>query len=197
MPHGKGPAFQIFEQLDSDEKCPTRLRCYKEHYSLIPLFRETDRWPKNEYNLYLNLPPTMSVINGKGKFEQMKGSTSRRQLYRIFWFKDGWDARLRTPGTVQFTAEPPSGATPPDYWHIPVQCNVILYIFIQRTQGRKSLRPEVALARQIYAKLLLLQDKPPRTSVRVMSVHTAEHSTPVSLEEASLAGDTVLGQNVC
>ncbi|KAJ7342596.1 hypothetical protein DFH08DRAFT_938439 [Mycena albidolilacea] len=180
---------KIFEQLDSDEKCPTRLRCYKEHYSLIPLFRETDRSLKNEYNLYLNLPPTMSVINGKGKFEQMKGSTNQRQLYRIFCFKDGWDVRLRTPGTVQFTAEPPSGATPPDYWHIPVQCNVILYIFIQRTQGRKSLRPEVALARQIYAKLLL-QNKPPRTSVRVMGVDTAEDSTPVSLEEASLAGDT-------
>ncbi|KAJ7711131.1 hypothetical protein B0H14DRAFT_3524655 [Mycena olivaceomarginata] len=137
----------------------------------------------------------MSVINGKGKFEQMKGSTSQHQLYRIFWFKDGWDARLRTPGTVQFTAEPPSGATPPDYWHIPVQCNVILYIFIQRTQGRKSLRPEVALARQIYAKLLLLRCGPPRAGVRVVGVPTAGDSTSVSLEEASLAGDTVLGQN--
>ncbi|KAJ7697041.1 hypothetical protein B0H17DRAFT_1130679 [Mycena rosella] len=142
--------WEVFTELE--HRCPPTLRRFTELYSLIPLFPESDQRSK-PYELHCNMPPTC-IVNGKGKFETISSpeSTVQRQLYRIFSYKNAW--RLTTPGILRFTPEPLHHEATTDYWHIPVKCHIILYLFIQRTVKRKSSSPEVALAGQIYATLL-------------------------------------------
>ncbi|KAF8146292.1 hypothetical protein K438DRAFT_2028354 [Mycena galopus ATCC 62051] len=110
-----------------------------------------------------------------------------QNTYRIFSYEEA--CMHSNPEIVRFASAPPQ-VGPIDYWHIPIYCHIILYIFLQRTINHsKSKYPEVALGHQIYAQLLKLRGTPAPNAFPMIA---AEVETEfVSLERSSLAGNSL------
>ncbi|KAJ7501756.1 hypothetical protein B0H11DRAFT_2274984, partial [Mycena galericulata] len=91
----------------------------------------------------------------------------QNQIYRIFSYRN--TRFRREAGIVKFTAIPPHTWPTTDYWYIRVGCHIILYLFPQQAVNRASTAPEIALAHQIYAKLLKIRGTPlqPAPSITV------------------------------
>ncbi|KAJ7470144.1 hypothetical protein B0H11DRAFT_2434274 [Mycena galericulata] len=143
--------FEEFEMTRSPELLP-----YKDHYSLIPIFRSEN--PDETYELYYNVPKLSILKAGGTAFETISSSeqAGQNQIYRIFSYKNTRKNKpfRRKAGIVRFTAIPPHMGPTTDYWYIRVDCHIILYLFLQQARGRASTIPEVALAHRIEAKLL-------------------------------------------
>ncbi|KAF8175441.1 hypothetical protein K438DRAFT_1771065 [Mycena galopus ATCC 62051] len=175
--------WKIFNELRFNR--PTKLLSFKDHYALIPLFHAKD---KGSYELYCNAPLTSSVITQSGTFETISHPAKTGQnTYRIFSYEEA--CMHSNPEIVRFASAPPQ-VGPIDYWHIPIYCHIILYIFLQRTINHsKSKYPEIALGHQIYAQLLKLRGTPTPNAFPMIA---AEVETEfVSLERSSLAGNSL------
>ncbi|KAJ7085040.1 hypothetical protein C8R44DRAFT_893975 [Mycena epipterygia] len=165
--------FSEFELIHSLE-----LLRYKNNYSLIPVFSSD----AETYEVKCNLP-TISVVTDSGTFKTVSTADQTGQS-RTFSYKNPY--QRSEPGIVRF-APTDSHDAPTNYWYLPVPCHVILYFFLQRARSYTSERPEVVLARRIYAQLLNLRaGSPSQTLSLIMPVGARAES--VSLEELSLAG---------
>lgn len=134
------------------------------YYSLIPFFRP--KFPNERYDIYCNLPPVSTVV--EGEFRPDIAPLETEDTFRIFKYRRPHKrTRDSRPAPLTFYANQDRKANAPvNYWHLPVPCNVILYLFLveadKPVSTTKFTAPEILLARKIYNDLKAVRERKER-----------------------------------
>ncbi|KAJ7080697.1 hypothetical protein C8R44DRAFT_895296 [Mycena epipterygia] len=153
---------KIFCALGSNDtnEWPQQFQHLMNYYSLIPFFRPN--FPNKRYDIYCNLPPVSVVVDGK--FCPDIAPLEREDTFRIFKYKSPHERTGASwPALLTFYANQDREANVPvNYWHLPVPCNVILYLFLveadKPVSTTKFTAPEILLAQKIYKDLKAVRE---------------------------------------
>ncbi|KAJ7821634.1 hypothetical protein B0H14DRAFT_3875868 [Mycena olivaceomarginata] len=177
---------QIFSALESNAAAdfPEELRHFINHYTLIPIFKP--RYRSERYEIHCSLPPLSILVDGEFR-QHLPPLEGLEVTYRIFNDVKARGREISAPnyGVVSF---PGSGsqddASPLNYWYLPVNCNVILYLFLleaDKVAVTQDTRSEILLAKKIYDQLREAKGPDPFSAKKYFSKRRLMWSPPIAV----------------